>query len=200
MDVKTVHTFGDSHAGAVWMKIKQKDIKIKVHHLGAKLMFSFGRDKLDMLDIAKHKVSKGDIVCFCFGEIDCRCHVNKHAKDGYEKIIDSLVGEYEKAIALNVLRYHNITTCIYNVVPPVRKEGMWEHPSFPFLGTDEERKQYVFYMNKKLKEACDRRNWVFFDIFDHFRDEEGFMRKDMSDGNVHIIDPKPLIDFIRKKL
>jgi hypothetical protein len=54
------------------------------------------------------------------------------------------------------------------------------------LWTDEERKQYVLYFNKKLKEKCIENNYIFFDIYNNYIDENGFLRKDLSDGSVHI--------------
>lgn len=54
------------------------------------------------------------------------------------------------------------------------------------MGTDEERKNYVLYFNKKLKEKCIEKEYIFFDIYDNYIDENGFLRKDLSDGIVHI--------------
>ena len=44
--------------------------------------------------------------------------------------------------------------CVYNVVPPVQKHNTHENLEYPYLGTDEERKKYVLYFNKKLKQKC----------------------------------------------
>lgn len=64
------------------------------------------------------------------------------------------------------------------------------------LGSDEERNTYVLYFNKRLKEKCIEYGFHFFDIYDHYTDEEGFLRRDLSDGNVHIGNG----EFIVKKL
>ena len=61
-----------------------------------------------------------------------------------------------------------------------------ENPEYPYLGSDEERKNYVLYFNKKIREKCIEKNYIFFDIYDKYIDENGFLRKDLSDGNVHI--------------
>ena len=54
------------------------------------------------------------------------------------------------------------------------------------MGTDEERKQYTLYFNEKIKEKCIEKEYIFFDIYNNYIDENGYLRKDLSDGNVHI--------------
>ena len=79
-----IHTFGDSHARgdtgkrcsiAGW----QYCDNVAAHWLGAILCYSFGKENLDRCNISdeKYNVKDGDSVVFSFGEIDCRCHINK---------------------------------------------------------------------------------------------------------------------------
>jgi hypothetical protein len=132
----------------------------------------------------------GDTIVFCFGEIDCRCHIHKHIKDTrtYQDIINKIVDNYFEAIELNIsisqIKFKNI--CVYNVFPPVQKNSVTNNVEYPFLGTDGERKQYVLYFNKKLKEKCIEKDYIFFDIYNNYIDENGFLIKYLSDGNVHI--------------
>jgi len=190
----TVHTTGDSHSNAAW------DKDVIRHELGPCLCYSFGRDKLDRCDIRKFNLKDGDTLIFCLGEIDCRCHIHKYVSDttSYQTIIDDIVINYIDAILLNIktakVKLKNV--CVYNVVPPVNKHNTADNPSFPFLGTDDERKAYVLYFNKKLKELCNQNSLVFFDIYDKYIDSNGFLRKDMSDDNVHIVDGKYIRDFL----
>ena len=83
------------------------------------------------------------------------------------------------------------------MVPPIQRWNTWENPEFPYLGTDEERKQYVLYFNKKLKEICIEKKYIFFDIYNNYTDENGFLRKDLSDGNVHIANEIYINKFIK---
>ena len=178
-----IHTIGDSHSVHGWRKMMN-------HHLGAVLCYSFGKEKLNRCDIRALPIQDGDTVVFCFGEIDCRCHVHKHVTDAvtYQEIIQALVDDYFEAIELNVTTSQlNLTICVYNVVPPIQRYNTWENPEYPFLGTDEERKQYVLFFNQQLKRKCKETGYLFFDIYDHYTDENGFLRKDLSDGNVHIL-------------
>jgi len=66
------------------------------------------------------------------------------------------------------------------------------------LGTDEERKQYSLYFNEKLKEKCLEKNYIFFDIYNNYIDENGFLRKDLSDGKVHIGNGIYISNFIKE--
>lgn len=199
----TIHTFGDSHASNTISGWKMCD-NVVSHHINSTLCFSFGRDKLKRCNISKYNLQDGDIVIFCFGEIDCRCHVFKHIKKNvtYQEIIDDIVCKYIDAIKINIqncgAKLKEI--CIYNVVPAVQKHNTPECKSVPYLGSDEERKSYVLYFNKRLKEECDLNNWIFFDIYDKYVDKNGFLNKKYSDGVVHIKDGIYLKEFINAHL
>jgi hypothetical protein len=192
-----IHTFGDSHShpNSGWSGIIN-------HHLGARLCYSFGRDKLNFCDIRNFNIKDGDTIIFCLGEIDCRCHINKHINETttYEDAINNIVENYFEAIKLNIitsqLKLKNV--CVYNIVPHIQKYNTNENPGQPFLGSDEERKNYVLYFNKKIKEKYNENNYIFFDIYDKYIDENGFLRKDLSDGNVHIRDGVYINNFINE--
>jgi len=200
----SIHTIGDSHSINGWYTSDEWYGKIKTHHLGGILCYSFGRDKLNRCDIRNFNIEDGDTIIFSFGEIDCRSHINKHITETrtYQDIIDNIIDNYFKAIELNIsisqikLKY----VCVYNIVPPVQKINTWENLEVPYLGTDEERKQYVLYFNKKLKEKCIEKEYIFFDIYNNYKDENGFLRKDLSDGNVHIKNGIYITKFIQENL
>ena len=191
----SIHTIGDSHSAAGWTGIIN-------HHLGPVLCYSFGREKLNRCDIRKFNIKDGDTIIFCLGEIDCRCHIHKHITDTitYQDIINNVVDNYFEAIELNVytsqIKLKNV--CVYNVVPPIQKYNTLENPEYPYLGADEERKQYVLYFNKKIKEKCIEKKYIFFDVYDKYTDENGFLRKDLSDGGVHIRNGIYISNFIKE--
>jgi hypothetical protein len=145
-----IHTIGDSHSNNGWIGITN-------HHLGPVLCYSFGNEKLNRCDIRNYNIKDGDTVVFCFGEIDCRCHIYKHVTNTitYQDIINDIIDNYFDAIELNIyisqIKLKNV--CVYNVVPPVEKYNTGGNPEYPYLGTDEERKQYVLYFNEKVKET-----------------------------------------------
>lgn len=191
----SIHTFGDSHALEGWGN------NIIEHYISSILCYSFGVHKLNRIDIRNFDIKDGDSIIFCFGEVDCRCHIYKHITDTntYQNIIDNIINNYFDAIQLNIsvsqIKFKNI--CVYNVVPPVEKYNTSENHDYPYLGTDEERKNYVLYFNKKIKEYCIKYNYIFFDIYDKYIDENGFLNKDLSDGHVHIKDGIHITNFIK---
>lgn len=191
----TIHTIGDSHSFNGWTGIKN-------HYLGAVLCYSFGIEKLNRCDIRNFKIKDGDTIVFCFGEIDCRCHIHKHITESitYQNIINNIVDNYFDAIELNVsiskIKFKNI--CVYNVVPPIEKYNTLENKKYPYLGSDEERKQYVLYFNEKIKEKCIEKKYLFFDIYNNYIDKNGFLRKDLSDNNVHISNGVYITKFIKE--
>jgi hypothetical protein len=193
--MKTIHTFGDSHSYFGWNNVPN----INTHHLGPKLCFSIGRDGIN---ISNYGVKENDIVVFCFGEIDCRCHIHKHINNDttYKQIIDEIVDKYFFQINMNMSLYKNIKMCVYNVVPPIEKHNTGENPDFPYLGSDEERKSYVLYFNEKLKEKCKDNNYIFFDIYDKYIDNNGFLSKTLGDGCVHIKNGIFIEKFVKENL
>ena len=201
------HTYGDSHAShhGGWSNIQINGVTIVINWLGPKLMYSFGRDKNMLLNT--NNINNGDYICFCFGERDCRAHINKY-EPNWKESIDNMVSEYFNAISINVSNL-NVKTCVYNVVPQLERgipENMWisewdaanaHNPNvLPALGTNEDRVKYSLYMNQKLKEYCDLYGYVFFDVYDKYTNDRGYLNPTYSDTNCHIKDPI----FIQEKL
>lgn len=179
-----IHTVGDSHAWHAWLKIPF----VQTHQIGPMTMYHFG---------LYHPIVVSDIptdvpVVFCWGEIDCRCHIYKHPP--WEEAIDKLVDEYILAVEHNARIHPNIW--LFNVVPPPRKAAVQENPQFPFLGSDAERLGFVLRVNQRLRES----GYPFIDVYNKYCDEEGFLLMDQSDGHVHIANHAPLQDWLEKRL
>jgi hypothetical protein len=189
----SIHTVGDSHSYNGWSGIIP-------HHVGPVLCYSFGKKRLELFDIRSFGMSDGDTLVFSFGEIDCRCHVYKHLTETvtYDVVIDEIINNYFETIKLhvNAAQIHFKNICVYNIPPPIERHNTWENPEYPYLGTDEERKQYALYFNAKLKEKCIENGYVFFDVYDKYADENGYLIKALSDDNVHIRDGVYIRQFI----
>jgi hypothetical protein len=193
----SIFTFGDSHSFYPFNKLKYID----VNSIGPTLAFSIGRDRLKRLNLKDYPVKEGDTVIFCFGEIDCRCHVHKYINETkeYKSIIKPIVDLYFEGIQEIVSEIKNLKTYIYNVVPPIEiDETVWNNPEYPFLGTNEERKLYALYFNECIREKCKEYGYGFFDIYDKYTDSNGFLLKSESDLNVHILNPQHHHDFIAR--
>jgi hypothetical protein len=193
----SIHTIGDSHAIFGWPSW------VKVHWLGPVLCHSFGTDPIGRCKTTDFNLQNGDTLIFCFGEIDCRCHVHKYVSESksYKEIIDELVKDYIEAIhtvvASSGIQYKNIF--IYNVVPTVKKEIIRENPEYPHLGTNAERKEYVLYFNSLVSKACSENGFKYFDIYEAYCDKEGFLQRNLSDGIVHITNGTYLEEYLKKR-
>ena len=185
-DQKIIHPIGDSHAWHVWL-----DISRSVPFLaGPMTLYHFGFYK----PIMTKDIPVDDIVVFCYGEIDCRCHVYKHPP--FDECIDKLAENYKLAIEENVKGRDSKKVWVYNVVPPPRRDGLTglspENPGYPFRGSDQERLGFVTRLNDRIREFP----YTFLDIYKHYSDADGFLRMDMSDGHVHLKGKEPLQEWI----
>jgi hypothetical protein len=180
--IPTIYTIGDSHCWHGWLKVPGVITKTS----GPMLMHSIGLSNAIIIN----DIPKDSLVIFCWGEIDCRCHVHKYQP--WEETIDTLVKNYLNILRLNAKVNKNIA--IFNVVPPPRRKNAHENASFPFLGSDDERLSYVKYMNNKLSES----EFIFIDVYDKYCDSEGFMNMKLSDGHVHIAEEKYLVEWVNK--
>lgn len=180
-----IYTVGDSHSWHAWMRIPG----VETRSIGPMTMYSFG---LANPYVVGHIPNDATVV-YCWGEIDCRCHVHKHQP--WDKCIDSLVENYVKVVKNNMKTHPN--GWIYNVVPPPKRDESSEQfgGGFPFVGSNEDRLKYVRYMNKKLKES----GLPFIDLYDKYCDEDGYLRLDISDDHVHVSDEKPIIEWIEAR-
>ena len=192
-----IHTFGDSHSRAAFERIKN----INIHYLGPILCHSFGRDGLNCLNLKKHNVSNGDCVVFCFGEIDCRCHIYKHLNEkSYDQQISYIVNKYFEAINENIKQFKNIKTFVYNIVPPLKNQEKNQDIHFPILGTGQQRKEFVCFFNESLKQKCKENGYIFLNVYEKYCDEEGFLKEDLSDGHAHIKNPIYIEEFLKNNL
>jgi len=201
-----IHTFGDSHSHFCFYKIPH----IQTHWVPSILCYTFGHKYREELNIKHYNITDGDSIIFCFGEIDCRAHIYRHVTDTntYKMIIDDIVDNYFKAIHRNVQQLDNIKTFVYNVVPPSKVSYMQtpeqirdfvmvkQKNDIPWKGSDEDRKSYHLYFNERLKIKCEEYGYTFFDVYNKYCDNEGFLKRELSDHNVHIEDPIYLKQFL----
>jgi hypothetical protein len=182
----TIFTFGDSHSVHPFDKLAY----VNRNTIGAVLAHSIGRDRLARLDLRKFPVEDDDIVIFCFGEIDCRCHIHKYVTEetSYQSIIKKTVDSYFEGLRDIVSHFNKLNVYVYNVIPPIEVDStVWNNPKYPFLGTNEDRKNYARYFNECISANCQSYGYGFFDIFDKYTDSNGYLIRSESDNFVHII-------------
>lgn len=203
----TIHTIGDSHSEFGWTNILgEYDFQISIHRIGPVLCYSFGKEPFSRFKIKDFKIKDGDSIIFCFGEIDCRSRIGKYVSNivNYKSMIHGIVKRYFEAIKLNVdfLNLNLNKICVFNVVPPQRKDYFYiaEDDEYPFLGSDEERMSYTRRFNKEIKNRCEDYNYLFFDVYKEYENDDGFLKEEFSDKKVHISYPDPLIEFIKSNI
>ena len=196
-----IHTIGDSHAKIPWINVSIENTDIIIHHLGPRLMYTVGK-KPWLTSIKNFNVSKKDIIIYCFGEIDCRCHIWNHKDLGYKNVIKSLVNKYIQSIIHSTKTINNRKVFIQSIVPAIKRKDHLhnEISELPFLGKDETRKSYVMYMNETLKKSCEQNHFNFFNVYDFYTDGKGFLDCELSDKNVHIGDPIHIENYIKNNI
>jgi len=220
-----LHTIGDCHGDMPWYNINPSDTPFEdICNNGMGYTFTyFGSRKLEAVDISRSyyrgthipmrdlerrkileqvkvpyyhnfNVKNGDAVVFAFGEIDCRLIF---AFSGYSEIwqemVDIAVPNYFDAIRVNVEKFNHLHTMVLNVIPPTNNIilGLTVKE-----GTGEIRKMVTLYVNKKIKEYCEKYNYIFFDIYNKYCDENGFLSRKLSDDSFHIVNPIYYVEFL----
>lgn len=187
-----IHTVGDSHSLSTF-----KDAPHRAHHLGPITMHRVGRDGLASLADPKAKFAwtwqkaaetfmAGDTVILCFGEIDCRAHLQRQVDQGRSEdaVISVLVDKYLQAI-------DNTPIPARYVVMGVPPAAYWMfREDCPFVGADDARRRYTEKVNVRLREGCRRRGILFLDVSSLYADAAGMLDRARSDGGVHIRDTR----------
>jgi len=193
-----LHVYGESH-GSRWMDIHIDSLHINIHDIGPATASSFGFESTRVVNMEKDKVNPGEIVSFVMGEIDCRAHIHKY-KNTYKDLIDEIVKHYFIGIK-NVITVNDLIVLIPSITPVPKY-----NPNIPEIygieklpeGKDYERKVYVEYMNQKIKEECEKYNYIFLDAYQEYCNEEGFLEPTLSDGGVHIGDTVYIAEKLQK--
>lgn len=169
-------TYGDSHSVCATTSLLQESGRVRWHnnYLLARLMHSFVRDGLSLLDVKKlSSPPPNSILLFSFGAVDLSHHVHRHQEMGKSNVIEKLIDGYENIIVENLSQLPpSVNTWIMGILP--------SHDRDPRIRSNTIR------MNSLLKEVCQRKSWFFLDLYEDYKDEDGFLRFDLSDQMNHI--------------
>ena len=179
--------YGDSHTDRSFKNIK---IPHRNYYQISITMFRIGRDNIIInFDSNHHNIDS--ILCFVYGEVDCRCHIKRQVNMGRNEddIINELVNNYFKTIKNNIIYYKKVI--VVGVIPPTMQSeyenihGPITH-EFPFVGTDEDRVRYTMKVNKLLEELCNSNEYIYFNPYSYYTRDDGTLKFELSDTCGHL--------------
>jgi hypothetical protein len=185
-----IYIYGDSHAHYSF-----KNLKLPHNNLwGASItMHRVGRDNKIINFINADFLQSNDIIILAYGEIDCRCHVQRQVDMGRNEddIINELVTNYIKTIKSNVTAI--VKVIIVGVIPSTKKIDFEGHHGpitheFPFIGSDEDRVRYTNKVNKLLETEAKNNNYIYFNPYFYYTRDDGTLKHELSDLGVHLGD------------
>jgi len=131
-------------------------------------MYRIGRDN-KIINFNNTLHNENSIICLNYGEVDCRCHIQKQINMGRQEdeIINELVVNYFETIRNNILKYKKII--IVGVIPITKKSDYENHNEpisheFPFIGTDENRVRFTNKVNKLIEKYCKENSYIYISI------------------------------------
>ena len=190
-----IHTIGDSHSNHGW------NSNVISHSFEDMSCYDFAVNRFKKVDIQELNINNGDSIIFCFGYIDCKYYIQKNINDfiTYQQVINYIIINYFKYISfiINNSGVNFKKICVYNVIPLFNeKYNTYEYQDYTTIDINDVIKYNILYFNTKIKEYCELNNYIFFDIYDKYTDENGFLKKDLSDGGVHIKNGIYIDEFI----
>jgi hypothetical protein len=199
--------FGDSHAHSSFNGLdKVVERMVEIHSQPSITMHRVGRDNellyCSSTPIIQHNYKNTGCLkstfVFLYGEVDCRCHIQRQIDLGYQEddIIDILVKNYFQTITNKFapLEKQSLNVIVVGITPPLSKmeyetiHGPITH-EFPFVGTDDCRVRYTIKMNNCIEKMCGEYGYYFFggeDVYGFYTNPNGCLKFELSDSNVHI--------------
>ena len=194
-----IYIYGDSHANFSFKNL-QRYFPCNNYYENSITMYRIGRDN-NIINY-RNEQTKDDIIILVYGEVDCRCHVQRQIDMGRNEddIINELVHNYFITIKNNITKFKKII--ITGVIPPVKRNdfeilhGPILH-ELPFIGTDEDRVRYTKKMNELLEKLSNKNGYIYFNPYDYYTRPDGTLKFELSDKLVHIGDNEKIIEKIR---
>jgi hypothetical protein len=183
-----IHIYGDSHA---FFSFKNLTLDHRDYHYASITMFRIGRDNI-IINFDRNMIQKDDIIILSYGEVDCRCHIERQINMGKteDDVISELVNNYFQTIKNNTINI-DAKIIIVAVIPPTKQldyetiHGPILH-EFPFVGSDESRVRYTNKTNKLLEEMSIKNNYIYFNPYSYYSELDGTLKYELSDKTVHL--------------
>lgn len=185
-----IHIYGDSHA---FFSFKNLKLDYRDYHCASITMFRIGRDNI-IINFDRNNIQKNDIIILSYGEVDCRCHIQRQINIGKSEddVISELVNNYFETIKKNTINI-GAKIIIVGIIPPTKQvdyetiHGPILH-EFPFVGSDESRVRYTNKANKLLEKMSIENNYIYFNPYSHYTESDGTLKYELSDKIVHLGD------------
>lgn len=180
-----VIAIGDSHVGNF------SNI-CNILTFGPETLYRIGNGSI--VDHITHFRNTGDLSSdylwiYCFGEIDVRCHIHKQVityQRDINEIVNTLVDRY-----FNFILPTNQHIAVCGVVPPAKihnKENRLQdtiNSKYPFIGPDNDRKEYTIKLNKCLVDTCQKNNIPYIDMYTDYH-IDGYLNEQLAGDLIHI--------------
>ena len=192
-----VYVIGDSHATFTFKDIE--GIRLLARRGVTLKRMTYVEEEMLPNIMKRLRLTAKDFLIFCYGEVDIRCHIHPIITHRKKTTLDELLKDWSHRYAsrLSLLDVKEAKVVIMSVVPPSSKERIRISEETkqkeiivlpPAHGRDAERALYTKTINKYLKEECEQRGWIYFDVYSRYVDEKGMMIRGKGDGTVHIGD------------
>lgn len=174
-----IHCIGDSHVGlfsgfdylqrSLPHPSKDRLPQFRVHRVGPGLAYNLPKENTTtrsrerMIEVL-HTLPRASKVMLCFGEVDCRSHLIKHAQTSGKSWEDVAKNCAERYLdGAEIVQKMGFELWIFNAIPSSRytKPGN----EYPTLGNCKERNQITAIFNKAVEEGCKKRRLIFIHNF-----------------------------------
>lgn len=153
-------------------------------------MHRVGRDNT-ICNFNMDEHDENSILCFEYGEIDCRCQIAKQIELGRDEdeIICALVTNYMNTIRNNSKAYKKIV--IVAVVPPTNyTEAIIMHGyannNYPITGDNHIRVRYTNKVNQMLELISNSHGFIYFDPYNYYKNADGSLNGKFTHDYIHI--------------
>jgi predicted SAM-dependent methyltransferase len=164
----------------------------KVYNIGPSLAYNLcasgtttgGREKI--LDLLDYKIPLGGRVLLCFGEIDCRYHILKQAKE-QNKDVNIIVKDCVKRYFdfIKEVKTKGYEVSIWAVIPTAPDPAPI-YSSYPRLGTNAERNVITRKFNEELKNLLAIESIELISIFERLVDSENITKEEFLMDQLHL--------------
>ena len=176
-----LYAVGDSHAKFNFEAAPE----FRVRHLGAVTMHRIARDGRAAVSLKPLGVLRGDVVVWCLGEIDVRCHLIKQRdlqREPVESLADSLARRFLRSVAAIEGEIGGVHTLVLAVIPQLDRD---DNPEYTRVGTFAERAEARRLLNAALQKHCREEGFAFFDPYEGFVNPDDSLKLELSDYVVH---------------